>query len=330
MEELAERQTDDISTVAGLKKGDMPTPRLPVVETNKRLLDHKMKAFGITSIGGSQNRENQDVFFIKGRTVGIFDGHGRNGLIAATKAAAVFEGAAAADAATFAAADAAVCTAMPAWQSGIVGGTTATVVQIAEDGGLTVAHVGDSEVWIFDAEDAEGRQITEDHSPLNLAEYKRVRATALHPTEFRFATINHWETGRPVFVSKDGDFVLNPAGGHYHCDVRGTWAANIKGHGASLALSRALGDTELKPYGISAVPSVIVTPPPAAKRAIVVASDGLWDILTPAQVRAVVFSDHLLGDASAAATALMAAANEAGTRLFGTDYDNITLVVIYV
>ena len=287
-----------------------------------------MKAFGITSIGGSQNRENQDVFFIKDRTIGVFDGHGRNGLIAATKAAAVFEGAAApVDPAAFAAADAAVCTAMPAWQSGIVGGTTATVVQIAEDGGLTVAHVGDSEVWVFDAEDAEGRQITEDHSPLNLAEYKRVRATAVHPTEVRFATINHWETGRPVFVSEDGVFKLNPAGGHYRCDVRGTWAANIKGHGASLALSRALGDTELKPYGISAVPSIIVTPPPARTRVVVIASDGLWDILTPAEVRAIVERADL--NAEAAATALMAAANEAGTRLFGTDYDNITLVIAY-
>ena len=73
-----------------------------------------------------------------------------------------------------------------------------------------------------------------------------------------------------------------------------------------------------------------MTPPPATKRAIIVASDGLWDILTPAQVRAVVFSAHLLGDAAAAAASLMEAATEAGKRLFGTDYDNITLVVAYV
>lgn len=290
-----------------------------------------MKAAGATSIGGSTNRENQDVFFIKDRTIGVFDGHGRHGLAAATTAAAHFAAAdAPVDPAAFVKADVAVCTALPPLGTGIVGGTTATVVQIAEDGGLTVAHVGDSEVWVFDAEEAEGRQITEDHSPTSLAEYKRVRATAIHPTEFRFCTINSWEVGRPVFVSEDGDFVLNPAGGHYRCDVRGTWAANIKGHGANLALSRALGNTDLKPYGISAVPSIIVTPPPATKRAIVVASDGLWDILTPAQVRAVVFSAHLLGDAAAAAAALMEAATEAGTRLFGTDYDNITLVVIYV
>ena len=290
-----------------------------------------MKAAGATSIGGSQNRENQDVFFIKDRTIGVFDGHGRHGLAAATAAATFFKASASdASAAAFAAADAVVCAALPTHETGIVGGTTATVVQIAEDGTLTVAHVGDSEVWVFDAEDAEGRQITEDHSPLNLAEYKRVRATAVHPTEFRFCTINSWEIGRPVFVAAtpgSSDWILNPAGGHYRCDVRGTWAANIKGHGASLALSRALGNTDLKPYGISAVPAVIVIPPPARTRVVVVASDGLWDILTPAEVQTIVRRDDC--DPEAAATALMAAANEAGTRLFGTDYDNITLVVAY-
>jgi len=286
-----------------------------------------MKAAGATSIGGSKNRENQDVFFIKDRTIGVFDGHGRHGLVAATTAATFFA-TAAADPAAFAAADAAVCAVLPSWEGGIVGGTTATILQIAEDGTLTVAHVGDSEVWAFDSAEAEGRQITADHSPLNLDEYKRVRATALHPTEFRFVPADSRTKGRPVFVSKDGDFILNPEGGHFHCDVRGSWAANICGHGVNLALTRALGDVELKPYGLSAVPSIIVEP--AGARAIVIASDGLWDILTPAQVRAVIFSAHLLGDAAAAAAALMETATEAGKRLFGTDYDNITLVVVYV
>jgi len=285
-----------------------------------------MKAAGATSIGGSKNRENQDVFFIKDRMVGVFDGHGRNGLAAAT-AAATFFAASAAPAVTFAEADAAVCAVLPRWEGGIVGGTTATVIQIAEDGAITVAHVGDSEVWAFDSAEAEGRQLTADHSPTSLDEYKRVRATVATPTEFRFVPADPRSRGRPVFVSEDGVFKPNPEGGHFHCDVRGSWAANICGHGVNLALTRALGDVELKPYGLSAVPSIIVEPA-AAGKVIVVASDGLWDILTPAEVQAIVIRPDR--DPVAAAAALMAAAEAAGSRLFGTDYDNITLVVIYV
>jgi serine/threonine protein phosphatase PrpC len=66
-------------------------------------------------------------------------------------------------------------------------------------------------------------------------------------------------------------------------------------------------------------------------RAIVVASDGLWDALLPEEVRAIVRNPEFMAtqDAEAATAALMAVALKKGIELFGTDHDNVTAVVVY-
>lgn len=287
-----------------------------------------MKVSGATNIGGSRNKENQDAFFINGRTVGVFDGHGVHGLAAAVAARAVFE-AAGADAETlFATADAAVLKV-----AGFASGTTATLLQVAEDGGCTVAHVGDAEAFVFDSDD--GIPLTVDHSACSLEEWTRVRATATAETHFRFSPLGPGP-GNPVFIAgDDGTFVSNPAGGHSYCNVRHDWASYVCGfHGEKLGITRALGDLNMKPHGVTAVPSVVTVPPPAAGsvRAIVVASDGLWDVMLPEEVRALVRRPEFLAtqDADAATAALMATALRCGIELFGTDHDNVTAVVVYV
>ncbi len=289
-----------------------------------------MKASGATNIGGSRNKENQDAFFIKGRTVGVFDGHGVHGLAAAVTARAVFESAAEdAAEAVFAAADAAVLQV-----TGFASGTTATLLQVAEDGACTVAHVGDAEAWIFDSEEVIGVNLGRDHSACSLEEWTRVRATATAETHFRYSPLGPGP-GNPVFIAgADGTFVSNPAGGHSYCNVRHDWASYVCGHrGEKLGITRALGDLNMKPHGVSAVPSVVTAAPPKAgtTRAIVVASDGLWDALLPEEVRAIVRHPEFLAtqNAEAATAALMAAAQRHGIELFGTDHDNVTAVVIY-
>jgi serine/threonine protein phosphatase PrpC len=291
----------------------------------------KMTSAGATNIGGSRNKENQDAFFIKGRTVGVFDGHGVHGLAAAVAARTTFESTSDTEAeAVFAAADAAVLKV-----TGYSSGTTATLLQVAEDGACTVAHVGDAEAWIFDADEVIGVNLGRDHSACSLEEWTRVKATATAETHFRFAPLGSG-LGNPVFIAgTDGTFAPNPAGGHSYCNVRHDWASYVCGHrGEKLGITRALGDLNMKPHGVSAVPSVVTAAPPKAgtTRAIVVASDGLWDALLPEEVQALVRRPEFLDtqDAAAATTALMASALKKGIELFGTDHDNVTAVVVYV
>ena len=99
-------------------------------------------------------------------------------------------------------------------------------------------------------------------------------------------------------------------------------------------MTRALGDLNMKPHGVSAVPSVVTNeqPAPGTVRAVVVASDGLWDVLLPAEVSTIVRRPEFLAsqDADAAVAALMAAALKKGIDLFGTNHDNVTAIVVYV
>ena len=293
-----------------------------------------MKAAAATNIGGSRNKENQDAFFIKGHTVGVFDGHGTGGKVAAEKARDVFVAAVAAVAAVevadvFAVADAAVSAAVSNHS-----GTTATLLQVAADGACTVSHVGDSEAFVFDSDEGTGALLGADHSPCSLEEWTRVRAR--HPrTVFRFAPPSGG-LGVPVFVPvADGTFIQNPTGGYSFCNVRRDWAAYVcNDSGDKLGVTRALGDGNMKPSGVICSPSIVTkeAPAPGTVRAVVIASDGLWDAMLPEEVRAIVRKPEFLAtqDADAAIAALMAAALAKGAELFGTDYDNVTAVVVYV
>jgi protein phosphatase 1L len=85
-----------------------------------------------------------------------------------------------------------------------------------------------------------------------------------------------------------------------------------------LAMSRALGDTPLKPF---------VTPEPRIVEGVlgrkddlaIIASDGLWDVLTSDQAVALA---HRAGEPEEAARVLRAAATERGSA------DNITVIVL--
>ena len=290
----------------------------------------KVTAAGATHIGGSRNKENQDAFCINGRTVAMLDGHGVHGLAAAAAAKATFESPTTTEPQTlFALADAEVLKV-----AGASSGTTATLLQISEDGTCTVSHVGDSEAWVFDSDAEPCVALGRDHSACSLEEWTRIRATATAETHFRFAPLSG--LGNPVFIAAaDGTFAPNPAGGHSFCNVRRDWASYVCGHrGEKLGITRALGDLNMKPHGVSAMPSIVTAEPHVAGtvRAIVVASDGLWDAMLPEEVRAIVRQPEFLStqDADAAVAALMAAALKKGIELFGTDHDNVTAVVVYI
>ena len=223
------------------------------------------------------------------------------------------------------------------------GGTTVSLLRIQPDLSLTAAHVGDSDIVFWDSDADPGIFLMADHTPTGAAEAARIRAS--HPaTRITFAQQSHHQRERPVWVPAalgpapagapaPTPWEVNPRGGYYHCDVRGNWAAYVHAsdNTEALAMTRALGDFNLQRHGISTDPSVLTAAPPApgTTRAIVVASDGVWDSADYHDVRDLVRRPDLLGNAGAATAALLGWARERGCARFGAGADNLTLAVVY-
>lgn len=89
-----------------------------------------------------------------------------------------------------------------------------------------------------------------------------------------------------------------------------------------LAMSRSLGDLEATQYGVISEPEVSPTLPFEPGSALVLASDGLWDMLPPAAVAA----DPFDRDAQEAASTLVLRAQELWPD--NGDIDDITAIVV--
>ena len=287
-----------------------------------------ISAFGATDIGSALNGENQDAFLVTPHMFVVADGHGSAGGRVATVATKIFESADTKPMVElFAEAEEAVRPFFPETAMGD-GGTTLSALRVMADGSCEVGHVGDSEVRYFDAYGcSEGTALTIDHSACNLTEFHRVRAFP-SPARFEFGRVS-----RPVFLQINGKWVFNAAGTGQHCTVRGDWATYLVSPGGeNLAVTRAIGDFSMKEHGVIAEPTITRADPPApgTVRAIVMASDGLWDAMLYETVGAIVRRPDLLGDAEGATKVLMTVALETARRCFGTHIDNITAVVVYV
>ncbi|KAM6911614.1 protein phosphatase 1E [Lycodopsis pacificus] len=100
----------------------------------------------------------------------------------------------------------------------------------------------------------------------------------------------------------------------------GTWRVN-----GSLSVSRAIGDSEHKPY-ICGDADHDVFPLDGSEDYLILACDGFWDTMTPDEAVQVV-SDHLeenTGDTTMVAHKLVASARDAGSS------DNITVIVVFL
>ncbi len=227
------------------------------------------------------------------------------------------------------------------------GGTTASILRIDRmTGSITCTSVGDSEVRYYD-EANEGVSLCGDHSATNPEEYARVLAFCAEQTSGRGIPRFAYDTqgGRlsaesrcPFVRSADGiTWEPNPVGGFFHCDIRGNYGAYIHTptDNEGLAMTRALGDFNMSRYGVSQEPHVVTVPAPTevnqVVRAVVWASDGMWDLVPPADVGALVRREDLLGNPEAASAALLELTKERTRAAFGGALgDNITVGVTYI
>ncbi|XP_038899305.1 probable protein phosphatase 2C 72 [Benincasa hispida] len=172
-------------------------------------------------------------------------------------------------------------------------GSTA-VVLVKQGDNLVIGNLGDSRAVMGRMRDdgIEAVQLTTDLKPGLASEGERIRSCK----------------GRVLALKEEAH-------------IQRVWLPNEDAPG--LAMSRAFGDFALKDYGIIAIPDVSFRRLTSHDRFIVLATDGIWDVLSNDQVASIVWAAE---SEEAAAKAVVEAAAEAWKRYPSSKHDDCTAV----
>lgn len=168
---------------------------------------------------------------------------------------------------------------------------------------LFCVNVGDSRAVVGVVEDGQVRAeaISRDHTPSLASEYRRITS----------------EFG-PESISTLKDPAGNSVG-----PLR-VWVG--EGNRQGLAMTRSIGDTAGKQQGITATPELIARPL-LGVQVVIVASDGVWDVLSNQEAAEIALrAKH----AAAAASALKRMASKKWVQTEGSALDDITVAVAFV
>ncbi|KAG4931507.1 hypothetical protein AAZX31_17G216800 [Glycine max] len=178
-------------------------------------------------------------------------------------------------------------------------GTTAVVI-IKQGEGLVIANLGDSRAvlgTIYD-EKLVAIQLTTDLKPELPREAERIRRC-------------------------NGCV----CGSNEEPDIQRVWMPNNE-NSPGLAMSRSLGDFLLKDHGVIAIPDVSYHPLTSTDQFIVLASDGVWDVLSNNEVASIVWS---VDSEEAAAMAVVEAATAAWNEKYPSYMaDDCTVVCLFL
>jgi serine/threonine protein phosphatase PrpC len=175
-------------------------------------------------------------------------------------------------------------------------GMSTTLQYVTPRRTLVTANVGDSRAVM--SRNGTAINLTRDHKPCDPVELKRI---------YQFGGKVLWDGE----IDRHGD------------PIPGTGIYRVNGN---LALSRAIGDRSERP-AVSAEPEFSVLPLTNDDEFVVLATDGLWDVMsssdTVAFIHALLESDDAL-DKSTVAGLLVEEALRRGT------YDNVTVLIIWL
>ncbi|KAK7410127.1 hypothetical protein VNO78_00665 [Psophocarpus tetragonolobus] len=179
-------------------------------------------------------------------------------------------------------------------------GTTAVVV-IREGEDVVIANLGDSRAILGTISESEGEiraiQLTTDMKPGLPGEAERIRSS----------------NGR-VFAVKEEPHIQR------------VWLPNENSPG--LAMSRAFGDFMLKDHGIIAVPDISYRTLTTSDKFIVLASDGVWDVLSNKEVCSIVWAAETEKEA---ARAVVEEATAAWKRKYpSSKVDDCTVLCLFL
>jgi len=238
------------------------------------------------------------------------------------------------------------------------GGTTATIAAVLRGSTLVVAGVGDSSCLLL-GQDSAGKaaheQLLAEHSPTNLDEFVRMQALPSRPN-LKFIYDCPDCEDFPIFTfAADGTACLD-AEGLQQADEQGVMVKNArndrftlllipgeeveidaaasKARKASLqeqaiTMTRSLGDFYAHHHGVTCEPelrSISLSTVTAASAAVLLASDGVWDIWEYEEVATELLSRRGVPLAERAA-AFCEKTRATGNEWFGEAADNLTGVL---
>ncbi|KAJ4958686.1 hypothetical protein NE237_025797 [Protea cynaroides] len=177
------------------------------------------------------------------------------------------------------------------------GSTAVTIIQQGED--LIIANLGDSRAILGTISDKGlmAVQLTTDQKPSLPMEAERIRAS----------------NGR-IFALKDEPHVQR------------VWLPDINLPG--LAMARSFGDCQLKDYGVIAIPEISCHRITANDQFLVLATDGVWDVLSNKQVAAIVWLAE--NEEEAAQSVVNAAVAAWATRFPNSKVDDCTVLCCFL
>lgn len=150
------------------------------------------------------------------------------------------------------------------------------VLAVLNGSRLSVANCGDSRA-VLGRKNTDGTidavPLTKDHKPENVEEHKRILASG-GQVGSRHVLVKQPDGAEPVSL---------PCG---PCRV---WYKN-KGDTLGLAMSRSLGDAIAHKFGVSAEPEVLQHTVASSDEFLILATDGVWDVLSNEEACLIVFS----------------------------------------
>ena len=165
------------------------------------------------------------------------------------------------------------------------GGTTATLVFVDISGLVTTLNVGDSDAWMYTSTVA--TKLNGDHTPETPEEYHRLMSLNTQGSNKTECVYDR----PPSMLTRGGSDVIpkehvdgqKPLVPYYVCNLDQKPATLVRvtdehGHRFKLAMTRALGDENLRKGGIHHLPSVSQVQIKGTS-VIKIASDGYWDAI---------------------------------------------------
>jgi serine/threonine protein phosphatase PrpC len=182
--------------------------------------------------------------------------------------------------------------------------STTSVTVIVAGGIMAIGNLGDSPLFVISrasASSVTGSQVTTDHKPDQPVERARIESAG------GSVQYLHRNNNKPFI--RGGNFDRRKAAGE---------------SAIQLQYSRAFGGKELKPFGLSAEPSIVVMPLDSVE-GIRLCSDGISDVTSPTVAATVAFKASSSGADAAAALVSWGISRRAAV---GMDSDNCTAMVV--
>jgi len=182
--------------------------------------------------------------------------------------------------------------------------STTSVTVLVAGGVMAVGNLGDSPLFVISRAPGGGvsaSQVTMDHKPDQPAERARIEGSG------GSVQYLHRHNNKPFI--RGGDFDRRKASGE---------------SAMQLQYSRAFGGKDLKPFGLSAEPSIVVIPLDSVE-GMILCSDGISDVASPSDAASIVTSAWASGADAAAALVSWGVSRRAAV---GMDADNCTAMVV--